>query len=269
MRLISPAMSTQDEFVAAAQQCLSVGRKCLSVPQSLDLAAQVTAVDLGLKPALLYDSNGAGSDQVQQYLSRVRSPRLLSESLSVLDLNGNSVIINPNAVRSNVEKAVYDGGAAVVDVRHFLERPTVVEHHTGAIKNMTREFLLLLKEFEQLQEGKPLYAGKKSEDWNLCTVFGLLLGYPVTYWFDQSSSFENCLALTPLVVTTASVLWQKETSGHRCCLYSFSLPASLLHQTRPMLDNWRCGLQERFQQQNVLQDLIISQKTVTLPSVCL
>lgn len=269
MCLISSAMSTQDGFVAAAHQCLSVGRKCLSVPQSLDLAAQVTAVDLGLKPALLYDSNGAGSDQVQQFLSCVRSRRLLSESLSVLDLNGNTVIINPSAVRSNVERAFCDGGAAVIDVRHFLERPTVVEHHTGAIKDMTRELLLLLKELEQLQDGKPLYAGKKSEDWNLCTAFGLLLGYPVTYWFDQTSSFENCLALTPLVVTTASALWQKETSGHRCCLYSFSLPAALLHETRPILDNWRCGLQDRFQQQNVLQDLIICQKTVTLPSVCL
>lgn len=267
--LISSAMSTQDEFVAAAQKCLSVGRKCLSVPQSLDLAAQVTAVDLGLKPALLYDSNSAGSDQVQQYLSCVQSRRLLSESVSVLDLNENTVIINPNAVRSNVERAFCDSGAAVIDVRHFLERPTVVEHHTGAIKNMTRELLLLLKEFEQLQDGKLLYAGKKSEDWNLCTAFGLLLGYPVTYWFDQTSSFENCLAMTPLVVTTASALWQKETSGYRCCLYSFSVPAALLHETRPILDNWRCGLQERFQQQNILQDLIICQKTVTLPSVCL
>lgn len=262
-------MSTQNEFVAAAHQCLSVGRKCLSIPQSLDLASQVIAVDLGLKPALLYDSNNADSDQVQQYLSCMRSRRLLSESLSVLDLNGNAVIINPDAVRSNVEREFCGSGAAVIDVRHFLERPTVVEHHSEAIKNMTKELLHLLKETEQLQDGKPLYAGKKSEDWNLCTAFGLLLGYPVTYWFDQTSSFENCLAMTPLVVTTASALWQKETSGYRCCLYSFSVPADLLHETQPILENWRCGLQQRFQQQNVLQDLIICQKTVTLPSVCL
>lgn len=262
-------MSAQDEFVAAARKCLSVGRRCLSVPQSLGLAAHLTAVDLGLKPALLYDSNGAGSDQVQEYLSCVRSRRLLFESLSVLDLNGNTVVINPNAVRSNVERAFGESKAAVIDVRHFLERPTVVEHHSGAIKNMTRELLLLLTEVEQLQGGKPLYAGKKSEDWNLCTAFGLLLGYPVTYWFDQTSSFENCLAMTPLVVTTASALWQMETSGYRCCLYSFSVPAALLHETQPILENWSCGLQERFKQQNVLQDLIICRKTVTLPSVCL
>lgn len=263
-------MSSQDEFVAAARKCLSVGRKCLSVPQSLDLAAQVTAVDLGLKPALLYDSNGAGADQVQQYLSCVQSLRLASDHLLVLDLNGNAVIVDPKAVRSNVERVFCDGGAAVIDVRHSLEKPIVLDHRNGHIKTMISELLLFLRGLEQLKEdGKPLYAGTKPEDWNLCTVFGLLLGYPVTYWFDQTKSFENCLALTPLVVTTASASWQKEPSRHRCCLYSFSVPAALLHETRPLLQNWRGAVQERFQQQTLLQDLAICQTSVTLPSVCL
>lgn len=263
-------MSTQDEFVAAARKCLSVGRKCLSVPQSLDLAAQVMAVDLGLKPALLYDSNSAGADQVQQYLSCVQSLRLVSDHLLVLDLNGDTVIVNPEAVRSNVERVFCDGGVAVIDVRHSLKEPIVVDHHNRQIKTMTSELLLFLRGLEQLKEGgKPLYAGNKPEDWNLCTVFGLLLGYPVTYWFDQTKSFENCLAMTPLVVTTASASWQKEASRHRCCLYSFSVPAALLHETRPILENWRCAVQERFQQQKLLQDLTICQTSVTLPSVCL
>lgn len=258
-------MSTQDEFVAAARKCLSVGGKRLSVPQSVDLAAHITAVDLGLKPALLYDSNGAGPHQVQRYLSRAQSLRLVSRSLLVLDLNGNAVIVNPNAVRSSVERAP----CVAIDVRHSLEKPAVVEHHTGAIRSMTDELLLLLGESEQLKEDdKPLSAGRESEDWNLCTAFGLLLGYPFTYWFDQSESFENCLAMTPLVVTTASASWREDTRGHRCCLYSFSVPADL-HETRPVLESWRCSLQERFQQQTILHDLTISQTTVTLPSVCL
>lgn len=263
-------MSTQDEFVAAARKCLSVGRKCLSTPQSLDLAAQVTAVDLGLKPALLYDSNGAGADQVQQYLSCVQSLRLVSDNLLVLDLSGDTVIVNPEAVRSNVERVFCDGGVALINVCHSLKKPIVVDHHNRQIKTMTSELLIFLRGLEQLKEGgKPIYAGNTPEDWNLCTVFGLLLGFPVTYWFDQTKSFENCLAMTPLVVTTASASWQKETSRHRCCLYSFSVPAALLHETQPILENWRCAVQERFQQQKLLQDLTICQTSVTLPSVCL
>lgn len=268
--VIPAAMPTQDLFVAEARKCLSAGRKSLSVPQSLDLAAQVLAVDLGLKPALLYDSNGASADQVQQYLSSLQSSQLVSRSLLTLDLNGNALIVNPVAVRSNVEQLFRDGNLAVIDVCHSLEKPAITDLFRGELKSMIEDLLMLLKGFEHLKEHeKPHCAGKKSEEWNLCTVFGVLLGYPVNYWFDQNKSFENCLSMTSLTVTTASATWQADSAGHKCLLYSFSIPAVLLQVMQPNLENWRVRLQERFQQQNVLKDLTVSQSTVTLPSVCL
>lgn len=268
--VISAEMSAQELFVAAARKCLSAGRKALSVPQSLDLAAQVSAVDLGLKPALLYDSNSARADQLEQYLSSLQSSKLVSKSLLTLDLNGNALIVNPVTVRSNVEQLFYDSSVAVIDVCHSLEKPAVTDPLRGELKSMTHDLLLLLRGFGQMKESeKPYYVGEKSEEWNLCTVFGLLLGYPVTYWFDQTKSFENCLSMTPLMVTTASAIWQVDSTSHRCCLYSFSIPAVLLQETQSNLENWRLCLQERFQQQNVLKDLTVCQSTVTLPSVCL
>lgn len=267
--MISAAMSTQEFFVASARKCLSTGRKSLSVPQSLDLAAQVSAVDLGLKPALLYDSNGASADQLQQYLVSLRSSQLVSKSLLTLDLNGNALIVNPVAARSNVEQ-LFHNNVALIDVCHSLEKPTVTDPLRGELKSAARDLLLLLRGFEQqMGSEEPHYVGEKSEGWNLCTVFGLLLGYPVTYWFDQTKSFENCLSMTPLMVTTASATWQADTAAHRCCLYSFSVPAILLEQLQSNLENWRLCLQERFQQQNVLSDLTVCQSAVTLPSVCL
>lgn len=266
----SAAMSTQDQFVTAARECLSVGRKCLSLPQSVDLAAQVLAVNLGLKPALLYDSNGARADQVQQYLSALHSSQLVSKLLYTLDLNGNVLIVNSNAVRSNLEQVFHDGRVAVIDVCHHLEKPKATDGLSGELRTMMEDLLHLLRRLQQLEADKPLYVGERSEEWNLCTVFGLLLGYPATYWFDQTKSFENCLAMTPLVVTTASASWRAQPPDHDGCrLYSFSVPAALLQEVRPILEKWKLGLQERFQQQNVLKDLIVCETTVTLPSVCL
>lgn len=263
-------MSTQELVVAAARKCLCSGRKSLSVPQSLDLAAQVLAVDLGLKPALLYDSNSAGADQVQQYLSSLQSSQLVSKSLLTLDLNGNALIVNPGVVRSNVEQLFHDSSVAVIDVCPSLEKPTITDPLRGELKSMTHDLLLLWRGFGELTAAeKPHYVGEKAERWNLCTVFGLLLGYPVTYWFDQTKSFENCLSMTPLMVTTASATWQADSAGHRCHLYSFSVPAVLLQETQSNLENWRLCLKERFQQQNVLKDLTVCQSTVTLPAVCL
>ncbi|KAK5872523.1 hypothetical protein PBY51_013214 [Eleginops maclovinus] len=263
-------MSTQELFVAAARKCLSAGRKSLSVHQSLDLASQVLAVDLGLKPALLYDSNGAGADQVQQYLSSLQSSQLVSKALLTLDLNGNTLIVNPLTVRSKVEQIIHDKNVAVIDVCHSLEKPTIADPHRGELRSLTHDLLLLLKRLEQLKEAeKPHYVEEKPEEWNLCTVFGMLLGFPITYWFDQTKSFENCLSLTPLMVTAASATWQADSSGHRCCLYSFSVPAALLQAVQSSLENWKLSLQERFQQQNVFMDLTVCQSTVTLPAVCL
>ncbi|XP_062419833.1 UPF0739 protein C1orf74 homolog [Pungitius pungitius] len=262
-------MSRQELFVAAARKCLSVGRKSLSVSQSLDLAAQVSAVDLGLKPALLYDSNGAGADEVQQYLSSLQSSQLVSKSLLTLDLNGNSLIVNALAVQPNAERQFNLNNVAVIDVCHTLEKPTIADSLRGDTKNVTQDLLLLLSGLELTAAEKPHCVGEKSHGWNLCTLFGFLLGFPVTYWFDQTKSFENCLSMTPLVVTTASATWQAESGDHKCCLYSFSFPADLFKALQSNLEHWRLTLKERFKLQDVLKDLTFGQSTVTLPSVCL
>lgn len=263
-------MLTQELFVASAHKCLRVGKKSLSVPQSVELAAQVSAVGLGLKPALLYDSNGASAEQVQQYLSSLQTSQLVSKSLLTLDLNGNSLILNPLTVISNLEQALCDSSVAVIDVCHSLEKPIITDLLTTGLKTIIQDLLLLLRGFEKLKEAeKRLYVGEKCDQWNLCTVFGLLLGFPVTYWFDQTKSFENCLSMTPLMVTTAAATWQVDAEPHRCCLYSFSIPDVLREGTRSNLQVWRHQLQEQFQQQHFLKNLQVCQTTVTLPSVCL
>ncbi|KAM9859657.1 UPF0739 protein C1orf74 homolog [Aulostomus maculatus] len=263
-------MSSEELCVTVARKCLSVGRKSLSAAQCLDLAAQVSAVDLDVKPALLYDSNGASAEQVQLYLSSLQSSRFLSKSLLTLALNGNVLVVNPVSVKSNLERLLHDSGVVVIDVCHLLEKPVIVDPLRGDLKNIAQHLLLLLREFEEQKEAeKPLYVPEKSDEWNLCTVFGLLLGYPVTYWFDQTKSFENCLCMTPLMVTTVSATWRAEAGGHRCCLYSFSIPAVLQRETQSNLENWNLRLQEKFQQQSVLTDLTVCRSMVTLPSVCL
>lgn len=264
-------MSTSELFVSAARRCLSTGRKSLSVPQSLDLAIQVSAVDLRLKPAVLYDSNGACAEQVQHYLNSLQSHQLVSESLLTLDLNGNSLIVNPVTVRSHLEKVLQDrSSVAVIDVCHSQETPTVADPLRGELTGMIQDLLLLLEKVQQLDKAERLLsAGEKCEEWNLCTAFGLLLGYPVTYWFDHTKSFDNCLSMTPLMVVTASATWQEDTTAHRCRLYSFSVPAALQEEMQPILVAWTLRLQQRFGQQNLLKDLTINHSTVTLPSVCL
>ncbi|CAN9511797.1 unnamed protein product [Ophioblennius macclurei] len=263
-------MSTQELFVAAARKCLRAGRKSLSVTQSLDLATQVCAVDLGLKPTLLYDMNGADAEQLQEYLSSLQSLQLVAKSLLVMSLNENCFVVNPATVKTNIQRMLHDSSVAVVDVCHSLESPTIINLQKCELRSMGQRLLILLEEFQKREEAeKPFYVGEESEDWNLCSTFGLLLGYPVIYWFDQTVGFENCLSMTPLIVITASASWQSDAATHKCSLYSFSFPAALHKEMESILENWKLCLQVKFQQQHILKDLSLSQSPVTLPSVCL
>lgn len=261
-------MATQKVIVEATQKYLLTTKKSMSVSQSLDLFTQVLSVDLGLKPALLYDANGASSEQVQQYLNSLQSSQLVSKSLFTLDLNENTLVVNLESVLSHL-KEFCASSVAVVDVCHLLKNPAICEISREKFLNMAEELHSLIEGYEQHNNPEPLYVEEQCENWNLCTVFGLLLGYPVTYWFDQNRSFENCLSMTPLVVTTASATWRTQNTGHTSCLYSFSVPANLIQETQYNLKSWDSRLKERFQQQHVLTDLTVSQTLVTLPSVCL
>jgi len=265
-------MASHEVFCAAAHKCLSVRRKSLSVAQSVDLAMQVLAVDVGLKPALLYDSNGADVEQVQEYLTSLQSIQLVSKSLLTMALVGNALIVNPEIVMSNLEQLLnINSHVIVINVCHSLETPSIVDPVNDTFTNMIRELLIMLRQFvQQAEVGKTLHVEEKCNDWNLCSLFGILLGYPATYWFDQNRSFENCLAMTPLMVTKASATWKAcRGEPHQFLLYSFSIPAVLHKDTQCDVDRWNLRLKERFQQQTVFSDLNICQSVVTLPSVCL
>ncbi|KAJ7999786.1 hypothetical protein DPEC_G00198040 [Dallia pectoralis] len=270
------AMASSEVFVAAARKHLRARKKHLADTVCLSLAAQVLAVDLGLKPALLYDSNTASAEQVHNYLKSLQTAQLVSQSLQTVVLSDNSLIVNPSLTIKNLKELLTRRTVTVVDVCHSLEQPVITELQWKVISDMILTLLDHMNQFGQhLEMGSSPHCIERihCESWNLCTLFGILLGYPSTYWFDQSRSFENCLAMTPLVVTRAVASWQAGSvaveEGHTYCLYSFSTPEVLYAETQPVLDNWTTQLQECFQQQTVFSGLSVTRSTVTLPSVAL
>ncbi|NXK66743.1 CA074 protein, partial [Sylvietta virens] len=104
-------------------------------------------------------------------------------------------------------------------------------------------------------------------DWNLCTVAGVLLGYPAVYTFAEGA--ENCLALTALRVFTAQASCPRIKDGLRVQIYSFSVPESLCAELRDVLDAWQDELKEAFSAQSDFVDLCISSEVVSLPAVAL
>lgn len=89
-------------------------------------------------------------------------------------------------------------------------------------------------------------------EWNLCTAFGVLLGYPVVYWFEGGADAGNCLAMEELnVVRVRSVTatvgrpeGARRMTAHDD-VYSFSFPVVLEGELRPHVDAWWQRLRAR------------------------
>lgn len=94
------------------------------------------------------------------------------------------------------------------------------------------------------------------EQVNLCTIFGIVLGYPVIYYFDDNEKGSNCLSMTPLVVVKIhDVSSQIE-------IFSFSYPQCLCHDLKLVVQDWvsRCTKDK---------SVFVKNEIVTLPCITL
>ncbi|XP_036390228.1 UPF0739 protein C1orf74 homolog [Megalops cyprinoides] len=268
-------MAYPEAFVAAARQYLASGkkRKPLSRSLCLNLAAQILAVDSGLKPALLYDTNSAGPDKIQQYLHTLGAFGLVANALHVVVVDDNTLIVNLDLIILHLEELLLKKNISVMDVSQSRAQPMLTNMESSGAEESVQGILGDLRKLTQgAGRGTPevLTVGEGlCGHWNLCTLFGILLGFPATYWFDQKMSFENCLSMMPLLVTTATASWDAVAGGSRHCFYSFSIPQVLMSETQPMLDSWAEKLHERFSHQSTFSALTVSTETVLLPSVAL
>ncbi|XP_008699416.1 UPF0739 protein C1orf74 homolog [Ursus maritimus] len=255
-------------LVAAARQTLGMGRRrCPPQAVCLHLAGEVLAVARGLKPALLYDYNCAGASELQSYVEELQGLGFLTQGLHILEIGENSLIVSPEHVCQHLEQGLL-GTIAFVDVSSSQPHPCICS--LDQLQHLKALMAEIITHLQGLQKDLSLAVScsrLRSSDWNLCTVFGILLGYPVPYTFHLNQGDDNCLALTPLRVFTARISWLR---GHApVLLYSFSVPESLFPALREILNTWEKDLRTRCRTQNDFADLSISSEVVTLPAVAL
>ncbi|XP_012870656.1 PREDICTED: UPF0739 protein C1orf74 homolog [Dipodomys ordii] len=255
-------------LVAAAQQTLGMGkRKGLPRATCLHLAGEVLAVVQGSKPAILYDGHSAGVLVLQSYLEKLQEMGFLASGLHFLDIGENSLIVDPKQAYQHLEQ-VLRGTIAFVDVSSSQPHPSICS--LDQLQNVKALVTELISHLQRLQRTPSLGASHSrlhSSQWNLCTVFGILLGYPVSYTFHMNHADDNCLALTPLRVFTARMSWLQGQPS--ILLYSFSVPECLFPALRDILNAWEKDLRTRFRTQNDFADLRISSEIITLPAVAL
>ncbi|KAI5628397.1 UPF0739 protein C1orf74-like [Silurus asotus] len=264
-------VASADIFISTAQRFLCCGKKKRQIPHSLclDIALQIIAVDLGLKPAVLYDFNGACAEQIEQYIRSLQEVGELTTTIQIHSINENCLVVNSNRMKEHLSEVLKKNNVLIVDVCPWKEQPCLIVMDSST-KRMVKDMLDFITDKDNKHPSVSVVTEELYDQWNLCTLFGILLGYPASYWFDQVQSVENCLTMTPLVVNKVWVYWPLcDPKLHSSCLYSFSVPEVLQAEVGTYIENWMECLRTQFGEQKVFTELSVSQETVMLPSVAL
>ncbi|NXV81135.1 CA074 protein, partial [Atlantisia rogersi] len=258
-------------LVVAAREELGTGRRRrLPAGRALQLAGEVLAVAAGLKPALLYDCGAAGPAELRRYLGRLREAGLAPRRLHLLDAGGSALLLHPGLARQRLAAVLRSRPAPFMDVSAGRQCPALCGPvEAEAIRGHLAALLAHLGAVEATATSPVSSSDVVPAGWNLCTVVGVLLGYPASYSFSMEEGEENCLALTPLRVFTAQASCPRIKDGLVVQIYSFSIPESLCVELKEPLDAWCDELEEAFSAQSDFVDLRISSEVVTLPAVAL
>ncbi|NXC42629.1 CA074 protein, partial [Penelope pileata] len=183
---------------------------------------------------------------------------------------GSVLLLHPGRARRRLEAALHTRPAPFLDVAAARRSPALCgPAEAAAIRGHLEALLAHLAAAEEAAAGPVSCSEVVPTGWNLCTVFGVLLGYPAAYTFPTEEGSENCLALTPLRVFTAQASCPRIQGGLRVQISSFSVPESLCAELRAVLDAWRDELRDNFCAQSDFVDLCISSEVVSLPAVAL
>lgn len=205
-----------------------------------ELALNLSFIRRGIKPGLLWD------------LGIITIPRLLElriilQDIFVLDIAGDFFVSSRQCFNKHFQN-LESNFPIVIDISSNLTEPMIAT--TDIVQNIIKDFRNLLS---LIQYSDKDVIGIKIDDYiNVTTMFGLLLGYPVVYYYDTGME-GNCLSNRDLTVY--------KVGSQNIWPISFSVPTNLLTQTS--IPDWLDKLRTLF------SDLDIKSESVNLPFVAM
>lgn len=259
-------------LINAARYYLQSGKKKgFSPSAALSLAGEILAVAAGLKPAFLYDYNAAGVTQIRSYVQQLQTISQCGCRFHVLSIGDNVLILNVDTMLMWLKMLLLQNTHVyLIDISASRECCGLCEpKDVSLIKSHISEILNHIKALAadscQMLSSSAIF----SSEWNLCTVFGVLLGYPASYNFPAQKNSDNCLTLAPLRMFTVRATCCKLREDLRVRFYSFSVPENLYPVLRSGLDAWCEKLKDAFKAQQDFTHLSITAEIVTLKAVAL
>ncbi|XP_060551730.1 UPF0739 protein C1orf74 homolog [Ruditapes philippinarum] len=230
----------------------------------------ILAVDKGIKPAYLYDIGQPNGKQLVEFLKDLKEKEFIMNNLNVIEIEMDCLIVNTDELKQIVP--LIGINERLIDVSEYLKEPEICGIGDAA-KSIKENLENLIVELDCC---KVKFLSGCCLTCNISSLFGVLLNYPVVYWFDsQDGKGGNCLSmerLTNVKVEICCVQRYGQNSKERPkshCLYSFSYPSCLSIICRPFVDQWFHRLRDRVNEQDLFSNVTIKFEEVILEAVCL
>lgn len=226
-----------------------------------DIVCNIWSVDTGIKSAYLWDRLATKAETVMKFIEYLIDNHHLKHKLIVLDIEECIFIVkNIHLPKNNI---------SMVDVSYTLDVPNVIPE--VPTEDIIKPILSLLD--ASLNSGNLSSFGNlrkidPGENVNRTTLYGLLIGYPIVYWYSDIKLASNCLSMEPLCVQNVECRL-KSNANKSFLLYSFSYPKRLHEKLKVVTDIWFKNLRDNAANNDYFENLTIDSKFVTLHSVAL
>lgn len=196
-----------------------------------DISINLIALIVGLKPSVLWDFCFADVEKLKALLKLAFEEE--THKLGIVQVNGDLFVCELAALVRHLKHSVQKP-PVIVDVSK--ENPSACLANCGTVNKVQEMTNSVIEQLQELGQSKELAVVELKIDlsWNITTLYGLLLGFPVLYWFNHLQSSDNCLSCQDLQVHSIEVISDKFSGSPT----SFSVPLSLSSLTEKAVLTW-------------------------------
>ncbi|XP_021360961.1 UPF0739 protein C1orf74 homolog [Mizuhopecten yessoensis] len=229
-----------------------------------ELFTNIRLVDLHVKPSYLLDFGVEGIEKLVSLIEEMKTRRYITNILNILQLGMDVIIMCPTIIKTmQCPSTEWESKFTIVDVSKRRGAPEVMCKCVHVFGQLKQVISTIDPDFEHI---RLVIVDCKTA--NLTTIFGLLLGYPVVYWFENEDGLmANCLDMEPLVNFKVMGQGQKNESEH--CVYSFSIPQRVFANLQDKVTEWFKVIYDNSEWTRVFCDLTLTHTTVQLNTVAL
>ena len=161
-----------------------------------EITANVKAVSCDLlKPAFLYDISGCDRKTLVSFTHDINLANFGS-TLSLLCINECHLFITQIDLAKNVIENALNDGVFFIDIGQ--DKPKVLKHISDDL-NLKQMLNIVLEKLQSSEESVDVIEINLEPNWNGCSLFGVLLGFPCVYTYDTNNGENNCLSYLDLV----------------------------------------------------------------------